>query len=171
MIAVEDNENKYDVAFDDFEDFEDFEDEISDSLEKVDQSRIKACPEINQSLVGSIEDIKEGYAKTLFSAGEEMRVDRRDMVHTGFVFAAADYCCMLAVNDALAVLAGSKVNFLAPMKVGEEAIFEAFTSSNQSRKRNVKVIGYLHDIKFFEGEFAVVVLNNHVMSLKLMGVE
>jgi acyl-coenzyme A thioesterase PaaI-like protein len=154
-----------------FDEFEDFEDEISDELEKVDLTRMHACTKINQALTGTIEEIREGYAKLRFTATEEMIVDRHGMIHTGFLFGAADYCSMMSINNPTAVLAVSKVNFLAPMKVGEEAIFEAVTGHAQTRKRNVKVTGYLHDIKFFEGEFAVVILNNHVMSLKLMGVE
>ncbi|GHS89988.1 hypothetical protein FACS189487_11200 [Campylobacterota bacterium] len=115
-----------------------------------------------------IEDIQESYAKVRLLTTDEMAVDRRGLVHSGFVFAAANFAAIAAVNKPNVVLAVAKCNFLAPLKVEDEVIFEARAMQNTTRKRNVIVTGtILSKIKVFEGEFAVVVTDRHTLSLQL----
>ena len=96
-----------------------------------------------------------------------MRVDHKDMINYGFIFSSATYAAMAAVNKPNSVLVVSKTNFLSPIAVGEDVYFEATSRQKDTRKRNVMVIGYLNNIKFFEGEFIILVLEHHPLSLKL----
>lgn len=122
----------------------------------------------NQALVGVLDDIEVGYAKVIFTGTEDMAVDRRGMIHTGFIFGSANFAAMAAVNAPTAIPVVSKTNFLAPLSINDEAVFEARALQKDTRKRTVHVIGYVHNIKFFEGEFTVVVLEHHPLSLKLV---
>lgn len=143
---------------------EEDEESVSKDLE---EKELVTHYDINQSLTGTLEELEEGYAKILFTATEDMVVDRRGMIHSGFIFGAANYAAMAAVNVSTAILAVSKTNFLAPLSVNDEAIFEATALQKDTRKRNVMVVGYYNNIKFFEGEFTIVVLEHHPLSVKL----
>ena len=142
------------------------EDEISVSKD-LEEHELVSHYEINQSLSGTLEELEDGYARVLFTATQDMVVDRRGMIHSGFIFGAANYAAMAAVNISTAILAVSKTNFLAPLSVNDEAVFEATAQQKDTRKRNVMVVGYFNNIKFFEGEFTIVVLEHHPLSIKL----
>lgn len=122
---------------------------------------------IDQSLSGVLEELQDGYAKVKLSTRDDMAVDKKGLVHTGFIFASANFAAVAAINKPNVVLAVSKCNFLAPLKVDDEVIFEANVIHNTTRKRDVMVIGTMNSIKVFEGEFSVVVLDRHVLSLQL----
>ena len=142
--------------------------EDGQTIEKdLEENELVTHYNINQSLTGTLEELEEGYAKVHFTATEDMVVDRRGMIHSGFIFGAANYAAMAAVNVSTAILAVSKTNFLAPLSVNDEAVFEATALQKDTRKRTIMVIGYFNNIKFFEGEFTVVVLEHHPLSLKL----
>ena len=66
------------------------------------------------------------------------------------------------------VLAASNCDFLAPVRVGDEVIFEAKVRHKDGRKREVNVIGYVLEIKVFEAVFKTVILDKHVLKLDLM---
>jgi acyl-CoA thioesterase len=123
---------------------------------------------INPNLCGNLEELYDGYARVRLVTSDEMVVDKKGLVHTGFVFSAANFAAMAAVNKPNVVLGVARCNFLAPLKVEDEVIFEATAQQTTTRKRNVMVIGTLSDVKVFEGEFAAVVLEKHVLSLQLM---
>ena len=142
------------------------EDEASVSKD-LEEHELVSHYEVNQSLTGTLEELEEGYARVNFTATEDMVVDRRGMIHSGFIFGAANYAAMAAVNISTAILAVSKTNFLAPLSVNDEAVFEATALQKDTRKRNVMVVGYFNNIKFFEGEFTIVVLEHHPLSIKL----
>ncbi len=123
---------------------------------------------INPNLCGNLEDLQDGFARVRLVTSDEMVVDKKGLVHTGFVFGAANYAAMAAVNKPNVVLGVARCNFLAPLKVEDEVVFEATAHQTTTRKRNVMVVGKLSDVKVFEGEFAAVVLEKHVLSLQLM---
>ncbi|MDQ1341353.1 MAG: hypothetical protein QG567_2511, partial [Campylobacterota bacterium] len=93
---------------------------------------------------------------------------KKGMIHSGFIFSSANFAAMAAVNMSTAIPVVSKTNFLAPISVNDEAVFEARELHKDTRKRVVKVVGYIHNIKFFDGEFTIVVLDHHPLSLKLV---
>ncbi|MFQ3295121.1 MAG: acyl-coenzyme A thioesterase PaaI-like protein [Halobacteriales archaeon] len=69
--------------------------------------------------VGRPVTIEDGRAVVELETTEEMAVDEHDLVHGGFVFGAADYAAMLAVNEPTVVLVGAETSFTAPSTVGD----------------------------------------------------
>lgn len=143
------------------------EEEDFSTKKDLEEDVLRSHYSINQNLVGVLDELSEGYAKVFFTATEDMVVDKRGMIHTGFIFGSANFAAMAAINAPTAVLAVSKTNFLAPLSVNDEAYFEATALQKDTRKRNIMVVGYYNNIKFFEGEFTVVVLDHHPLALKL----
>ena len=126
---------------------------------------------INHALSGDLEKLEKGYAQVTLRTNEDMRADEVGLVHGGFIFSAADFAAMAAVNEPNVVLAGSECQFLAPVRVGDEVHFEAKVRHKEGRKRNVIVTAYAYDIKVFEAEFKTVVTERHVLKLSLMNEE
>ncbi|MBD3798367.1 MAG: PaaI family thioesterase [Sulfuricurvum sp.] len=123
---------------------------------------------INTVYSGEVVKLESGYAKVSLDTIETMRADELGLVHGGFIFSAADFAAMAAVNEPNVVLASCNCLFLAPVRVGDNVTFEATEHQKEGRKRNVTVRGFVHDIKVFEGEFKTVVTERHVLRLDLM---
>lgn len=123
---------------------------------------------INSRYSGDLDELKEGYARVCLVTNDEMRADSYGLVHGGFIFCAGDFAAMAAVNDPNVVLASSSADFLSPVRVGDEVVFEANVRHKDGRKREVKVIGSVLDIKVFEATLKTVVLEKHVLKLDLM---
>lgn len=123
---------------------------------------------IDGSLCGDVEELKQGYSRVVLITTEAMRADEVGLVHGGFIFSAADFAAMSAVNERNVVLASSNCQFLAPVRVGDHVSFEAHERQKEGRKRSVYVVGSVLDIKVFEGEFKTVVTDNHVLNLTLL---
>jgi acyl-coenzyme A thioesterase PaaI-like protein len=116
-----------------------------------------------QPKFGKLIELKKDYAKVLLETIEEMAVDNYGLVHGGFTFSAADFCAMATVNEPYVVLVRSQSSFLAPVKVGDNVIFESEVLMKDKRKWEVKVIGTVNNIKVFEGVFSCVILEKHVL--------
>jgi acyl-CoA thioesterase len=129
---------------------------------------LKAYNLISQSLCGTVEELRDGYARIKLIANDEMAVDKKGLIHSGFVFAAANFAAVAAVNKANVILAVAQCNFLAPLKVEDEVIFEATTQQLTARKRTITVIGTMNNIKVFVGDFSVVITDKHVLNLHLL---
>jgi acyl-coenzyme A thioesterase PaaI-like protein len=112
---------------------------------------------------GQLIEIGEDSAKVRLEATEEMAVDEEGLIHGGFTFSAADFCAMATVNDPFVVLVRSQCEFMAPVKIGDIVEFVSETILKEKRKYEVKVIGYLNEIKVFEGLFSCVKLDKHVL--------
>lgn len=123
---------------------------------------------INTVYSGEVVKLEVGYAKVSLETVEAMRADEVGLVHGGFIFSAADFAAMAAVNEPNVVLASCNCLFLAPVRVGDFVTFEATEHQKEGRKRNVTVRGFVHEIKVFEGEFKTVVTERHVLRLDLM---
>ncbi|MBD3808913.1 MAG: PaaI family thioesterase [Sulfuricurvum sp.] len=123
---------------------------------------------INTVYSGEVVKLESGYAKVSLETIEAMRADEVGLVHGGFIFSAADFAAMAAVNEPNVVLASCNCLFLAPVRVGDTVTFEATEHQKEGRKRNVTVRGFVHDIKVFDGEFKTVVTERHVLRLDLM---
>ncbi len=122
---------------------------------------------IKKYLCGEVVSLKENYSKVRLTCTNDMSVDDMGLVHGGFTFGAADFAAMAAVNEPYVVLIGSNSKFLAPVKVGDVVIFEANARFEDARKREIDVVGNINDIKVFEGTFTAVILQEHVLKLKL----
>ena len=128
---------------------------------------LKTHTKIKKYLSGDIVTLKENYAQVKLSCTKEMAVDEMGLIHGGFTFSAADFAAMAAVNEPYVVLIGAVSKFLAPVKVGDIIIFEAYAKFEDARKREIDVVGSINDIKIFEGRFDAVILPEHVLKLKL----
>ncbi|QOY55851.1 PaaI family thioesterase [Candidatus Sulfurimonas marisnigri] len=126
---------------------------------------------VNLDLNGTIEKLESGYVESKLVTIPEMVADDLGLVHGGFIFSAADFAAMVAVNEKNVVLVASECQFLSPVKFGDVVYFKAKVRHKEGRKRNVNVTGYVLDIKVFEGEFKTVVTERHVLKLKLLDTE
>ena len=149
-------------------------DVIEDELELEDyrgdseQVLIKTHERINQDLCGEIIKLEHGYVELRLTTTPEMVADEVGLIHGGFIFSAADYAAMLAVNERNVVLVASDCQFLSPVKFHDEVNFIARVRHKEGRKRNVHVEAFVLEIKVFEGEFKTVITEKHVLKLHLL---
>ncbi|MBU1658090.1 PaaI family thioesterase [bacterium] len=147
---------------------EDDDIEISDYANENNQVVIRTHERVNKDLNGEIEKMKLGHVELKLTTIPEMLADEQGLIHGGFIFSAADYAAMLAVNEKNVVLVGSDNQFLSPVKLGDVVKFTAKVRHKEGRKRNVHVEAFVLNIKVFEGEFKTVITERHVLKLKLL---
>jgi acyl-CoA thioesterase len=140
--------------------FQDYSDNNSQVIEKTHQK-------INRDLCGEIEKMDVGYVESKLTTTVDMVADNMDLIHGGFIFSAADFAAMLAVNERNVVLVACDSQFLSPVKLGDNVTFKAKVRHKEGRKRNIHVVGLVGDIKIFEAEFKTVVTERHVLKLHL----
>jgi len=128
----------------------------------------KTHQRVNQELCGEVTKLEHGYVELRLVTTPEMVADDIGLIHGGFVFSAADYAAMLAVNEPNVVLVGSDCQFLSPVKFHDEVNIVARVRHKEGRKRNIHVEAFVLDIKVFEGEFKTVVTERHILKLKLL---
>ena len=116
---------------------------------------------IDRRLCGEPLHLQEGGASVRLATLPEMGADDHGLVHGGFVFGAADYAAMLAVNDPNVVLGAAEVRFLKPVRAGEDVIAEARVVEEAGRKRRVEVTARRGDDEVFRGTFTCFVLDQH----------
>ena len=89
-------------------------------------NNIKTHKLINNRFSGKIIEVSKNRAKSILHTNIDMVADEMGLIHGGFIFSAADYVAMVAVNDPNVVLGASECKFIAPIKKGESIIFEAY---------------------------------------------
>ncbi len=150
----------------------DFEEE--DTYDKnghmEDEENLNTHQKIKKSLCGNVVFIEKGHSKTTLQTTGDMVVDSLGLIHSGFIFGAAEYAAVSAINEENIVIISSKTKFLAPAKNGDLIEFDAVAKFEDSRKREVKVIGEINEIKIFEGTYQAVILENHILKTKLKNV-
>ena len=129
------------------------------------RNELKTSPNIKIGLSGAVTQLEPNRAKTRFLATSDMVADSEGLIHSGFVFSAASYAAMAAVNETFSVVIGAKIHFFAPTKLNEAIEFDARSHFNESKKREVRVTGTTNDIKVFEGTFQVVILEDHIFKI------
>lgn len=118
---------------------------------------------IDKTLCGTPVSLGDGAATVELATTGAMAADDRGLVHGGFVFGAADYAAMLAVNDPNVVLGSADTRFVAPVAVGQTVRLVAERTEQKGRKHVVVVSGAVGDRKVFEGTFVTFVLDAHVL--------
>lgn len=120
---------------------------------------------IDPKLCGELVRLAPNQAEVELQTHAGMAADEHGLVHGGFLFGAADYAAMLAVNHPNVVLGSARVQFTAPTRVGERVRFTAVVVSERGRKREVEVAGRASDdaAPCFVGSFTCVVLDRHVL--------
>lgn len=152
---------------DNFEEYAQLEEYAS----QEDISRIKSelvtCPDLNNSLSGTIVELSKNYAKSILITSPEMIVDDQGLIFDAFIFSAANYVAQAAINKEYSVLIGSKCFFYAPLKLGDVLELEAHALfDDSSKKREVKIIGHVSEIKIFEANLQIVTMDDHIFKLK-----
>ena len=89
---------------------------------------------INTSLCGRVIKLEADTADVLLHTTQQMSTDTQGLVHGGFIFGAADYAAMSAVNDPYVVLGSSISKFMAPVKVGDVVLCKAKVVSKKGKK-------------------------------------
>jgi len=118
---------------------------------------------IERLLCGDAVVIEEGYAHVRLVTTVQMAADEEGLIHGGFVFGAADFAAMCAVNEPNVVLAASECRFSAPNRVGDVIDFEARVTDRDGPKARVEVIGKSGEKSVFTGSFKTVVTKVHVL--------
>jgi len=118
--------------------------------------------QIETTLCGKVTKHEEGYAEVLLHTSRQMAADSRGLVHGGFVFGAADYAAMVAVNDPYVVLGAAKSRFIAPVAVGDAVLCQARVTAVKGRKQEVAVIASVSGKAVFEALFTTFVLEQHI---------
>ena len=150
---------------------EDEELELNGYEHESDKVFLQTHDRVNQDLSGEIIKLEKGYVELRLTTTSDMLADDIGLIHGGFIFSAADYAAMAAVNERNVVLVGSDCQFLSPVKFHDEVNIIARLRHKEGRKRNVHVEGFVLDIKVFEGIFKTVVTERHVLKLKLLDEE
>ena len=132
---------------------------------------IQTHERVNQELNGEVIKMEVGYVEIRLVTTSEMLADDIGLIHGGFIFSAADYAAMLAVNERNVVLVASDCQFLSPVKFHDVVDVIAKVRHKEGRKRNVHVEAFVLDIKVFEGEFKTVITEKHVLKLHLLDEE
>jgi acyl-coenzyme A thioesterase PaaI-like protein len=146
------------------------EEVMFDESTRINEEALNSHQKIRKSLCGNIISLEQGYSKTTLQTTDEMSVDTLGLIHSGFIFGAAEYAAVTAINEKNLVIISSKTKFLAPAKNGDLVEFEAKAKFEDLRKREVKVIGEINEIKIFEGVFQAVVLENHILKTKIKNI-
>jgi acyl-coenzyme A thioesterase PaaI-like protein len=118
---------------------------------------------INTSLCGKVTKLEENYAEVLLHTTQQMVADTQGLIHGGFIFGAADYAAMSAVNDPYVVLGASSSKFIAPVKVGDAVMCKATVVSIKGKKAEVDVEAFVNEKLVYEGNFTTFVLPAHVL--------
>ncbi len=145
--------------------------ELNDYRSEKDEVILKTHERINRELSGEIQKMEVGYVELELRTVPEMLADDQGLIHGGFIFSAADYAAMAAVNERNVVLVACDSQFLSPVKLGDIVHVIAKVRHKEGRKRNVHVTAHVLDIKVFEGEFKTVVTDRHVLKLHLLDEE
>lgn len=124
---------------------------------------IQTHPRIDQALCGAPIALNDGEATVTMKATPQMAADDLGLVHGGFVFGAADYAAMLAVNHPNVVLGKAACAYRAPVAVGDAVLLKATRTAIDGKRHVVRVEGFVRDKLVFEGEFTAYVLDQHVL--------
>lgn len=122
---------------------------------------------LKSTLVGTLVELKRSTAKVILHTTTEMVVDEFGLIHSGFIFGAAEYTAVASINQENVVMIACRSKFFAPAKLGDAIVFEAKGRFEEARKREVKVIGKINDIKVFEGVFQAILLEKHILKTKI----
>ena len=145
--------------------------ELEEYSAEENQVILQTHNKIDRDLSGEIILQERGYVEVRLTTSSEMIADSTGLIHGGFIFSAADFAAMAAVNERNVVLVASDCQFLSPVKFHDEVNVIARVRHKEGRKRNVHVEAFVLDIKVFEGEFKTVITERHVLKLKLLDEE
>ncbi|ETD27920.1 MULTISPECIES: hypothetical protein [Helicobacter] len=121
---------------------------------------------INMHFCGQVGEMSKDKAQVTLTTREDMEVEP-GITHTGFVQAAAGFAALCAINKKNSIIIGSDVKFLAPVETNQVVELKAKTMLGDMRKCEVKVEGFVLNIKIFDGLFYIVIFDKKLFKLKL----
>lgn len=121
---------------------------------------------INPHFCGQVTSLGADVAQVTLTTKEDMEVES-GITHTGFLQASAGFAALCAINKKHSIIIGSDVKFLAPVETNQIVEFRAKTVLGDMRKCEVKVEGFVLNIKIFEGLFYIVIFDKKLFKLKL----
>ncbi|GAB6907992.1 conserved hypothetical protein [Desulfosarcina cetonica] len=119
---------------------------------------------IDQVLCGKPLMVENGSSLVELVTTSQMAADQYGLVHGGFIFSAADYAAMIAVNDPNVVLGASEVKFLKPVRAGDVLHIKARVQEIKGKKYWVSVSVTKGQEDVFQGMFTCFVLEKHVLA-------
>lgn len=140
------------------------DEEILDSAKKLPEERAIAN-KINTHLCGTLTHMSKGKAEVEFLTQEDMQVDSK-ITHTGFIYSAASFCALCAIDKKNSIIIGADTKFLAPVEINQKITFRAKSIQEDIRKCEVQVEGFILDIKVFDGMFYIVILDKSFFRIK-----
>ena len=150
-----------------FEDELEISDDISLDSTNFLNDDLKTHLKIKSTLVGNLVELAKNTSKVVLQTTNEMSVDEFGLIHSGFLFGSAEYAAVAAVNEPNVVIIGCRSKFFAPAKVGDLISFDARGRFEDARKREIKVVGMINEIKVFECIFQAVILERHILQTKI----
>ena len=124
---------------------------------------IRTHQKIDRTLCGRPLSVEDGTSLVELETTAQMAADELGLVHGGFIFSAADYAAMIAVNDPHVVLGASDVKFLKPVRVGATLTVSARVQEVKGKKYWVSVSVMKGREEVFQGMFTCFVLDKHVL--------
>lgn len=152
---------------------ENFEDDVLSGEEDSSESNaflnddLLTHSKIRSTLVGNLTELKKGFSKVVLQTTQEMIVDDFGLIHNGFIFGSAEYAAVASINEENVVVIGCRSKFFAPAKLGDIIEFEAKGRFEEARKREIKVVGKINEIKVFEGVYQAILLEKHILQTKI----
>lgn len=125
--------------------------------------KIDTHRQIDPALCGQPLYVEDGNSGVELVTTPQMAADQQGLVHGGFIFSAADYAAMIAVNHPHVVLGASDVKFLKPVRVGETVMVRAKVREVKGKKYWVSVSADKDGEEIFQGMFTCFVLDKHVL--------
>ncbi len=125
--------------------------------------QLKTHLKINSELCGALKSLEEGCAEVELLCTEQMAADEEGLIHGGFLFGAADFAAMAAVNAPNVVLTASECRFLAPSRIGDVIVFEARVIEEDGAKAVIEVVGRREEKRVFSGSFKSYITDEHVL--------
>lgn len=126
---------------------------------------LQTCNALKSDICGSIIKITHEEVLTKFIPTKQMISDESNLIHSGFIFNAANYAAMCLVNQPYAITIGAEVEFLAPVEFEQEMMFLATIKQSNNKKFEVLVKGTLLDIKIFEATFHIAIFEKQLFKL------
>lgn len=125
--------------------------------------KIDTHARIDAALCGKPVYVDDGASRVELVTTPQMAADEKGLVHGGFIFGAADYAAMIAVNHPHVVLGASQVKFLKPVRVGDTVVVNARVEAVSGSKHQVSAHASRDGQDVFEGVFTCFVLDKHVL--------
>jgi len=143
------------------------EKEASAEDEESDSSSLNITIPLSRKYTGELTSLTSYNAKTEFNPKKEMEVDEEGLVHNAFILCAAEYAAICLCNTKNFFVQNIELEYLAPIIINNTISFEASIQHRDEKKLTITVEGHTSNIKIFDGIFSIVVLEEHILDIRL----